>query len=80
MRRDPPLGFDEQAVGELRQVVVLEIQDLQLGTLQPIRERAHVIPACQQLPQTSTREQPVTQTQSDQAVDCKAVSGIPVCC
>lgn len=64
-----PLCFDEKVVRELRQIVVLEVQDLELWPLQPLSQPAHFIPACQQFSQAPTGQQPTTQTvQWDQSL------------
>ena len=57
-----PLCFDEQVVWELRQMVVLEVQDLELRSLQSLSQLTHLVPACQQLPQAPTGQQPNTHT------------------
>lgn len=53
-----PLGFDEQVVRQLGQMVVLEVQDFQLRPLQPLSQLTNVIPARQQLPEAPAGEQP----------------------
>lgn len=53
-----PLGFHEYVVGKLRQMVVLQVQDLQLGALHPLSQTVHLVPACQQFPQSAAGHQP----------------------
>lgn len=58
-----PLCFNEQVVWELRQMVVLEVQDLQLWSLQPLSQLTHLVPACQKFSQAPTGHQPTTHKQ-----------------
>lgn len=62
-----PVRFDEQVVRELGQVVVLEVQDFQLGSLQPLGQAAQSVPARQQLPEAPAGQQPATKTQTPQS-------------
>ena len=54
----PPQCPEEQVVGQLRELVVLHVQHLQLAPLQPIGQRAQAVPANQELPQAAAAQEP----------------------
>lgn len=54
-----PVGFEEQVAGQLHQLIVLYIQNLQQRALHSVRQSLQLIMSCTQLPHTVAAEQPV---------------------
>lgn len=57
-----PVRFEEQVAGQLHQLVVLHVQDLQQRALYPFRQFLQLVVSCTQLPQAVAAEQPAAQT------------------
>lgn len=58
MALDEPVRFEEQVAGQLQQLVVLHVEDLQQRALHPFWQLLQVVIGCAQLPQTAAAEQP----------------------